>query len=203
MILSCLLDTLNRACRLALKYDEVTHARLKDCVGRIIALEITDWTCVIHCHVLAEGDLSFAKPADDVVADATLSGRLIPLMRSGLAMGDASVVRDQGVQIHGDLELAQSLQAILTGLDIDWEAALADVVGDTAGHHLMKFARRVFSCTSETAQQCVEQTARYLKTDAQCLVTPEECRQFCQQVTVLRYDVDRLAAQIAALEAKQ
>jgi ubiquinone biosynthesis protein UbiJ len=111
-----------------LAFDEVALKGCAEMRGYCIAIDITDLDFQLYCH---PGDwgirLSRNPPAREV--DATICGRLMALANLASQDDKVSTSIQERVSFHGNVSLARKMQAILAGLDVDWEEALAEHTG--------------------------------------------------------------------------
>jgi ubiquinone biosynthesis protein UbiJ len=106
-----------------LGFDEVALRGCREMQGHCIAIDIIDLDFQLYCH---PGDwgirLSRNPPARDV--DATISGRIMALLNLATMDDKVSTSIRERVSFNGNVSLAQKMQKVLAGLDIDWEEAL-------------------------------------------------------------------------------
>jgi ubiquinone biosynthesis protein UbiJ len=123
----------------ALLLDAQTHRRFCTHAGRRIGIELTDLEIdfVFRIH---ESGIELDSPTGQPV-DVTISGRIVSLLGL-LGRRDASnSLFPKDIQIRGDVHLAQELQTLLQGMDIDWEEYASRWIGDTAARKLGNLAR--------------------------------------------------------------
>ena len=120
------------------------EAALRGCAelqGFCIAFDFTDLDFQLYCHPGSWGlRLSRGVPARDV--DASISGRLMSLVDLATDDDKLSTSMRERVSFHGNIAIAQKMQAILAGLDIDWEEMLARHCGDVLAFQLHQRARK-------------------------------------------------------------
>jgi len=126
----------------------------------------------------------------DLTITATPSA-LIEMMSSKRA--------NKNINLAGNAELAQTIQQYLHQSDIDWEGMLADKVGDVPARTLSQGIRHASKFIKRFADNFINDSADYLVDEKQLVVTQHESDAFSQNLTTLRYDVDRLAARIQHL----
>lgn len=193
-------DVLSKIVNRALRYDPVTQKGLTELAGKRVTLTITDWQLSMDFVLCDNGEISVLNTTADAPANAVLEGTLSGLMKSALAKGDQQAARAAGLTIQGDVDLAQALQRLLANLDIDWEEALAEVVGDPIAHGIGSGLREMIRLGKQGLRLASNNMAQFLKADSGYLPTRSEVNHFTKQVTMIRYDVDRLAARIAQWE---
>ena len=79
----------------------------------------------------------YAAPATGRMMQISLSvAHWSPLLAWPSTLPIMASFSGTGVNVTGDLEMLRQLNKIMAGLDVDWEAALAQLVGDIPAHIL-------------------------------------------------------------------
>ena len=104
------------------------------------------------------------------------------------------------VSLSGDIELSQTLQALLANLDIDWEGKLAKVVGDIAAHQIGQQARILQRWGKSASQTLLLNIEEYLHEESRDLPPRAELEHFYRNIETLTLTTDRLAARIERLQ---
>ncbi len=181
-----------------LAFDEAALAGCRELQGHCVAIEISDLDFRLYCH---PGDwgirLSGTPPARAV--DALISGRLMALVNLAAQEDKPSTSMQERVRFDGDVKLAQKLQRILTGLDIDWEEVLAHYTGDVIAVQLQQRARSFGEWMKSSADSLLQTTAEFLSEESRATPTLAEFEQFQSRVSALRNDVARAEARLARL----
>ena len=181
-----------------LAYDEAALAGCRELQGHCIAIEITDLDFRLYCH---PGDwgirLSQNPPPREV--EASISGRLMALVNLAAEDDKLATSMQERVAFHGDVKLARKLQRILTGLDIDWEEALAGTIGDVAAFQVHQRARLLGEWLKRGADSLLQTTSEYLREEVRLSPTLVEFELFQARVTGLKHDVARAEARLERL----
>jgi ubiquinone biosynthesis protein UbiJ len=186
-----LLHLFERAVNHCLRYDPDSLGRLSAIEGRQIAIELTG-TAIVVFVCPYEGRLELrasGAPRSDVVIRAT------PLDLMLAAGGRAA-----GVEIAGDAATAQHLQAVLAGLDIDWEEMVATITGDVVAHQLGNVARDLSEWLRQARRTLEMDASEYLRYEQALMPEPSDVERFNREVETLRDDVARLEARLLRLE---
>lgn len=165
---------------------------------RVLAVSLRDTPLALYMHFSEVGvSLHFSPPADP---DVILTGGIAGLAR--LAGEDAGAALQSGeVQLHGDPELARSIQSLLRHAQPDWEEELSRLVGDVAAHQVGNVVRSVLGWGRQAGESLQRNAAEYLQEESRDLVAPAEARAFMRAVDTLRDDVERVAARLDRLQA--
>ena len=166
--------------------------------GHCIAIDITDLDIQLYCHPGNWGlRLSHNPPARDV--DATISGRLMALVNLAAETDKLSTSIRERVSFNGNVALAQKAQALLAGLDIDWEEALAQKSGDVLAFQIHQRARKFGQWLQASAESVLQTSSEYLREEARLSPTQVEFDQFQSRLTTLKNDVARSEARLHRL----
>jgi len=181
-----------------LAYDEAALAGCRELQGHCIAIEITDLDFRLYCHP-GDWGIRLSQNPPPREAEARISGRLMALVNLASEEDKLATSMQERVAFHGDVKLAQKLQRILAGLDIDWEEALAGYIGDIAAFQVHQRARRLGEWLKQGADSLLRTTSEYLREEARASPTQVEFELFQARVTGLRHDVSRAEARLARL----
>ncbi len=185
--------TINRV----LKLDPATLGKLRQLDGKLVHVQCTAPASDLFIQPCVDGVLllsqSEAQPDTRISASATTLLGLLRTRDRQPALGNA------GIEISGDMELAQQLQGVLAQLDIDWEAQLAEWLGDVPAHLLGNQLRSLFKWGQQTTHSMVLNIEEYLHEEARVLPPRAELEQFYRGIEALALDTDRLAARLDRL----
>ena len=181
-----------------LGFDEEALARCAELQGHCIAIDITDLDFQVYCH---PGDwgirLSRNPPARE--ADARISGRLMALINLTAEDDKVSSSIQGRVSFHGNVAMAQKLQRIVGGLDIDWEEILAQSVGDVLAYQIGSRLRAARDWARQSGDSLSRTSSEYLREEARLSPTQVEFDRFQAGVTGLKHDVARVEARLQQL----
>jgi ubiquinone biosynthesis protein UbiJ len=165
--------------------------------NKVLAVSLKGTPIALYMRFHANGaQLAFTPPSDP---DVILTGGLFGLAR--LAGDDASQALQSGeVDLLGDAETAQAVQALLKHAHPDWEEELSRLIGDVAAHQVGNFARSFLGWGQQAGATVQRNAAEYLQEESRDLVAPAEAREFCADVDSVREATDRAAARLDRLE---
>lgn len=198
MINATLLTLAEESLNRVLARDPVTLARLGELSGREIRIE-----CLLpECHLFLlphnRGIDLLAESATE--PDACIRGSAFNLLR--LPQAGNEVLFGKGVVLEGDSALVHRLQRILADSQIDWEAWLADLIGDTAAHPLANLLRSASHQLRYGSSSLIDSVEEYLHEEARLLPTRVEIEIWQEDVEELRDACDRLEARLERLEQR-
>jgi ubiquinone biosynthesis protein UbiJ len=181
-----------------LALDEAALQGCSEMQGYCIAIDITDLDFQLYCHPGSWGlRLSRNPPTREV--DATISGRLMALANLAAENDKLSTSIREQVSFQGNVTLAQKVQAIFAGLDIDWEEALAQHSGDVLAFQIHQRARKFGQWLQHSAESVLQTSSEYLREEVRLSPTQVEFNQFQSRLTALKHDVARNEARLQRL----
>ncbi|MEQ9545267.1 MAG: SCP2 sterol-binding domain-containing protein [Marinobacter sp.] len=137
-----------------------------------------------------------SQPAE--IPALQLAGK--PMAFAALATGDGEVFRHGRIQVTGDTALAHQFQRALNQLAPDWEAALAQHIGDVPAHFIgqrirgaVKWSRQAFTALNANIEEYVHEESRTLPGRRELEATFEDIDQ-------LSLHTERLEARLGLLE---
>ena len=127
-------------------------------------------------------------------ADITVTGSLVAI--AGMAINSAETVSlsGTGVNVSGNLELLRQLNQIMAGLDIDWEAALAELVGEIPAHLIAESIRNSAQYGTAALQRAQTALAEVSQEELRLTPSKNEFDEFMASVRHVTADIDRLTA---------
>jgi ubiquinone biosynthesis protein UbiJ len=107
-----------------------------------------------------------------------------------------------GVNLVGSTQLLQQWQSILQTLDIDWENAISNTLGDIAGPMASSGIKKSADYAKEQWREQGRLLAEYLPEELKLTPIHAEAEHFYKQVDKIKLDVDRMNARLQALQEK-
>ena len=187
----------------ALDLDPETRDALAEFSGKAVDVEIAGAGTV---RLRIDGGRVRVEPPDEArAADVTIRGAPFSLLRFALA-GERereALLLGGGVGLRGDVALAARLQRIAARMDLDFEEALAQRIGDAPAHELFRGMRGLGGWMCEAGAALLADASEYLRYETAMTPRREEAGRFAQEVDDLRDDVERLEARVLRLERRQ
>lgn len=181
-----------------LRYDPGSRRRLARLEGQVLAVELTQPSL---CFYLSpQGDRIAIYSHYDGEVETRLKGS--PAALAAPLRAERLNLADSGVEVFGSTGLLIELQQIARDLDIDWEEALSELLGDLAAHQGADAMRKVSAWIGGRKSTFERLLGEYLSEELQTTPPPAELEHFYREVDELRLATDRLAARIEALTRK-
>lgn len=184
----------------ALKLDPSAHKQLQQLAPSSLQLDVSDWGLALF--ILIEADQIQLLQHYEDQCNAVISGpssAFIELLSSE-DKGAAMISGD--LQLQGNSQLLLQLQAVLTGLELDWEAKLAELIGDIPSHLIGQKARQFFRHAKRSKSKFEQHLHDFIVEEARLLPTRDEVEDFYQQLNELQHRCDRLAARLKKAQQK-
>jgi len=180
----------------ALQYDPATRARLEGLDGKIMQLDLI--APKLECCLCIEGDQVRVRQHWEGDVTTSISGSAISLIRL-LKDPDATPAALE-VSISGSSALLAELQWIMSDLDIDWEAPLAQLVGDIPAHSISNVLRSAGSWLSASLSRAPVAAAETISEEWQLTPPQAQFEAFADDLAELSLATERLEARVRLLQ---
>jgi ubiquinone biosynthesis protein UbiJ len=132
-------------------------------------------------------------------ADCNLSMSLFTLAELKQADKIPSLIKQDKLQLEGDIKLAQQFADLFLQLDPDFEEKLSQRIGDVAAYQVMSKSRMVAKALNSLVKTTPEKLNEMASEEWQLLVGQLEYQSWQQQVQALSADLEKLSGRIEAL----
>ena len=127
-----------------------------------------------------------------------LAGR--PMAFAALATGDDQVFSAGRLRVMGDMALAHQFQRAIDQLDPDWEAALAEYLGDVPAHFIGQRVRSAVKWSRQAFQSLNANVEEYIHEESRSLPGRRELEATFDDIDQLSLRVERLDARTRQIE---
>ncbi len=192
-------DRLFAAISEAADSDEGFRSLLEELDNRKILFRFTDLNQQFGLR-FADAQV-FECSVPDEEADLVIQGNLMAIVKAVFSE-DRNPARLQGVEITGDLKLAQRLYQIFDSAEFDWEEVMAQKTGDVPARqigNLLRWSNRNLRGTDSTLVAKIRNT---LIDQKQLLPTRSRVEKFMDDVDTLQADIDRLEKRTDRLDKR-
>lgn len=182
----------------ALQYDPATRERLSALDGKTMALDLT--APQLQFCLCIEGDQVRVRQHWEGEVTTQLSGSALSFVR--LIKDPDATPAGLGVSVSGSSALLAELQWILSDLDIDWEAPLAQVVGDIPAHSIGNVLRDAARWLGGNLNRAPEVAVEAISEEWQLTPPQAQFEAFVEDLAEASLAAERLEARVRLLEEK-
>lgn len=197
MLANALLSLVERIINQLLQLDPQLQGKLAAIADKQLLIEIRDWQQSILCvysdeqiHLYSTQERSF---------DCMISADINTL----LALKDPSMltqlIRQDKLDLQGDLNLAQGFSNAFAELDIDWPEHFSRYIGDAPAQQLWLSIQALKRRSSQTKSKLENTLTTLCQDELAVTIHPLELAEFKQQNRQLKSQVSQLEMRINAL----
>ena len=106
------------------------------------------------------------------------------------------LIRNEKLDIQGDLKVAQRLADIAQTLDIDWQSELAKRIGDIPAYKIGQLGRQLLKKMRFAAQQIQADASEWLLHEKRLMITSAELSYFSRDVDLVTQQASDLSQRI-------
>jgi ubiquinone biosynthesis protein UbiJ len=182
----------------ALAHDPTSASALAVLEGQVLLIEST----LPPINIAVEPTSSGVKLHDrwDDEASVSVTGTLVAMAGVALNANESVSFSGTGIRVSGNLDTLNQLNKIMGNLDIDWEAALAEIIGDIPAHLLAQSIRSSAVFRADTVKRASTGLVEVAQEEFNLTPSKNEFETIAPQIRKLSSDVDRLAARLKRLQ---
>ena len=192
--------SLEKLVNAAVAYDTRTAQLLEELNDITIALNISppEWCYCISVH---DGYITIKSGASEE-ASVTLNGSIIAF--AGILTQDRNAITlaGSGVTVAGDTLVLKRVETIFQKLDVDWEAALSDLVGDIPAHFVASSLSALSRTAEDNRRRILAGGVEFVQEEWKIVPAMPEFENFSRNIRKLSIDVDRMTSRIDNLILK-
>ena len=195
-----LLDLIEMASNKTLEHDPQTQERLEKLQGKTMTLNIKSIGQSLSISPHKEG-LEFSQTTPEQV-DVTLSatlGAMVKISRDGMENAE---LEPGELEISGDPIVGQRFAQVISDLNIDWDALLAEHIGESPAKVVSYAAQQAKEFADDSRIRFKEFISTLIKEDMAVVADKKQVEEHLDDVDNLRADVDRLHARLQRIKAK-
>ena len=183
----------------ALDYDPSAKSQLKDLHGQVLIIESTSPPFSLAIEI-SNASLILHNDWSEESA-VNVKGTLISMI--GVALdGNSASLSGSEITVSGNLDTLNKINSIMGNLDVDWEAALAEIIGDVPAHILGKTIRATRYAKSEFFNRASSGLVDVAQEEFKLMPSTNEFEIVGSQIRKLSSDVDRLSIKISRVKEK-
>lgn len=184
----------------AMDYDPSTQSGFRDLHGRVIKIKCMAPKLSLYI-LFKKQSVQLKKQYEDFV-DLKLTGTGLSFGAFSINVDEQVSFFDSGIDVSGDQEVLSQLQKLLKNLDIDWEAALSDIIGDIPAYAIGKSVRSSLQWKRNILKRTTEVAVEFGQEETQIIPSPVEAIDFADSVKKIQNEVERLNLKVNKLTTK-
>lgn len=182
----------------ALAHDPTSASALAVLEGQVLLIESTLPPITIAVEPTSSGVKLHDRWDDE--ASVSVTGTLVAMAGVALNANESVSFSGTGIRVSGNLDTLNQLNKIMGNLDIDWEAALAEIIGDIPAHLLAQSIRSSAVFRADTVKRASTGLVEVAQEEFNLTPSKNEFETIAPQIRKLSSDVDRLAARLKRLQ---
>ena len=184
----------------ALTKDPASKQALTKLEGQVLLVESTLPPLTIAIEPTATG-IQLHDNWDGNVA-VTINGTLIAMAAIAVNAKESISFSGTGVNVSGNLDTLHQLHKIMGDVDIDWEGALAEIIGDIPAHLIAKGIRNSVVIRQDIVTRASTGLVEVAQEEFNLTPSKNEFEAMIPDIRQLSSDADRLAAKVKRLYQK-
>jgi ubiquinone biosynthesis protein UbiJ len=184
----------------ALTKDPASKQALIKLEGQVLLVESTLPPLTIAVEPTATG-IQLHDNWDGNVT-VTINGTLIAMAAIAVNAKESISFSGTGVNVSGNLDTLHQLNKIMGDVDIDWEGALAEIIGDIPAHLVAKGIRNSAVIRKDIVTRASSGLVEVAQEEFNLTPSKNEFEAMIPDIRQLSADADRLAARVRRLYQK-
>ena len=184
----------------ALTMDPASKQALIKLEGQVLLVESTLPPLTIAIEPTATG-IQLHDNWDGNVT-VTINGTLIAMAAIAVNAKESISFSGTGVNVSGNLDTLHQLNKIMGDVDIDWEGALAEIIGDIPAHLIAKGIRNSAVIRKDIVTRASSGLVEVAQEEFNLTPSKNEFEAMIPDIRQLSADADRLAARVRRLYQK-
>ncbi|TPH15567.1 ubiquinone biosynthesis accessory factor UbiJ [Litorilituus lipolyticus] len=133
-------------------------------------------------------------------SDCTLISSIATLRQLKAQQQLTELIKQEQLDIQGDIKVAQQFARIAEELDIDWPTEVARHIGDVPTHKIGQLSQKAKKSISQLFETLEADVGEFLIHEKRLAVTNSEIKRFNQGVEQTSDQLTRIESRLAALE---
>jgi len=184
----------------ALTKDPASKQALNKLEGQVFLVESTLPPLTVAIEPTATG-IQLHDNWDGNVT-VTINGTLIAMAAIAVNAKESISFSGTGVNVSGNLDTLHQLNKIMGDVDIDWEGALAEIIGDVPAHLIAKTVRNSVVIRQDIVTRASTGLVEVAQEEFNLTPSKNEFETIIPDIRQLSADADRLAARVKRLYQK-
>ena len=182
----------------ALRFDPASAQKMRQLANKRLSVITHSPSFELSFAINDSSDVLISvSPVADNNAECVLEGEFKGFIE--LLSGPKTSLAGSKLTLKGETGFLMSLLEITRGLDIDWEDALAEYLGQSVGHNIAELIRYKAVQAKRTGERVPAYVHDFLTEELRALPSRFELEDFYDEVDELREGYERLEARVNAL----
>lgn len=134
-------------------------------------------------------------------SDCTLISSIATLRQLKAKQQLTELIKQEQLDIQGDIKVAQQFARIAEELNIDWSTEIAKHIGDVPTHKLEQLSQKAKNSLSRLFESLEADVGEFLVHEKRLAVTNSEINRFNQGVEQVNEQLSHVESRLAALES--
>lgn len=178
----------------ALEYDPATQRQIAALEGKLLLVESTMPPLKVAIEATSAGIMLHNNWQDS--ADTTVSGSLLAMLSLAINNDQQISFAGTGISVNGDLDFLIKINNLMRNLNVDWEAALATIIGDIPAHILADTLRKSSTVARDAGRRAKSAATEIAQEELRLTPSTAEHQDFSDRLRDLSSEVERAAARI-------
>lgn len=174
---------------LKLALDQVKHQTL--------AIEIRDWHTTYALTYTGQQFMLFNNYQEQAECKISAHLETLPELKDPSVM--TQLIRQDKLDLEGDLHLAQAYSGAFAKLDIDWAEHLSAYIGDAPAQLIFEKSQQTQACLSRNAITFAGTFTQLMQDELKVAIHPLELQQFKQHTRAIKQHAAQLEQRIEQL----
>ncbi|MCE2593871.1 SCP2 sterol-binding domain-containing protein [Motilimonas cestriensis] len=176
-------------------WDRQGQARRKKLAGKVFSIELKELPCPFYFVINAQQVDVLGEYEGEPDVQVKLSVTALDELKDSAKT--TSLIKQEKLEVEGDIQLLQQFAQLLTEMDIDWEDELSRYLGDVLAHKLCYGLWQVKRLAGQQLCRLQQNIGEVITEEYRLAPGPLEVAYFCDEVSALE---KRTHAALARLE---
>jgi ubiquinone biosynthesis accessory factor UbiJ len=190
---------LSSAINLALAKDPVARKKLHGLRNCVLELHLKNLNQSLFIAVQNERIAVLAVLKDAPKPSVRVSGNLIAFIKLATQDNSRALFQSEEIVLNGDAVRAQQILHLVETLNIDWEALIADAIGDIPAHVIGSSLKKSWAWTQKLSATLLRDLEEYVKYELRLFPSKPMAKRQFDKIDQLRLATDRLEARMKKL----
>jgi ubiquinone biosynthesis protein UbiJ len=175
----------------------ISFARLHQ---KILTIELAELSSPLVFTVnVTDNQADITVTTQCEASDCVITTSLKTLKKLSANESLTQLIKQDELDVQGDIKIAQQFAQIAQALDIDWQSELAKYLGDVPTHKLVQFGQQVSQLLSNKGKKIEADFNEYIVHEQRLVVTRSQITYFNQQVDEISQETSSLATRLDKL----